>query len=477
MPHTTSPDTGRPSLEVGVRSVVGFLVFCELASGFAQGFYAPLLKDIATHLSVTDADITWFLTLQSLAAAVCVPLLSRLGDIFGHRKMLRIAIISVLIGTLITALVPSYPVVLFGRLLVGPLAVWLPLEIALVHGRITGAQARKSVGLLVSFLTGGAILGTLSAGLISAVSPNITVTLLAPVALVLVSAYAVFFKVPESPSRTASRIDYVGFAGIAVFMIAGLIGLRVAGISGFFTPSALIPLAAALIVFALWVLWELKAQSPAVDVRLVASRKIGPIYLAALCFGMVMFGGQAPLTTFLGSSPEVEGYGFGATAGLISLVIGLITILATFGAGTFSMLAARIGIRTVLVSGAVLAALGNFMLLPLHTSLGGFIAAAVVQGLGYGLLLGALPARLAELAPSDSTGIATGIYNSLRTLGGSLAGAIFAVMLGAAMVPGLTHASVSGYLAIWTFSGVAFIVCVVALLFLPKEQRERQVAA
>jgi MFS family permease len=117
------------------------------------------------------------------------------------------------------------------------------------------------------------------------------------------------------------------------------------------------------------------------------------------------------------------------------------------------------------------------MLLPLHTSLGGFIAAAVVQGLGYGLLLGALPARLAELAPADSTGIATGIYNSLRTLGGSLAGAIFAVMLGAAMAQGASFASVGGYIAIWTFSGVAFVVCTVALLFLKKDQRAAQPAA
>ena len=477
MSQIAPADHGTSKLDIGVRSIVGFLIFCELASGFAQGFYAPLLKDIAAHLSVTDADITWFLTLQTLAAAVCVPLLSKLGDIFGHRKMLRIAVVSVLVGTLITALVPSYPVVLFGRLLVGPLAVWLPLEIALVHGRITGATARKSFGLLVSFLTGGAILGTLSAGVISSISPSITVTLLVPVALVLVATYAVFFKVPESPNRTESRIDYVGFAGIAVFMIAGLIGLRVAGTSGFFTPAALIPLAVALVVFAVWVWWELKTPSPAVDIRLVTSRTTGPIYLAALCFGMVMSGAQAPTTTFLGSSPEVEGYGFSATAGLVSIVIGIITILATVGAGMFSMLAARIGIRTVLLIGAVLAALGNFMLLPLHTSLGGFIAAAVVQGLGYGLLLGALPARLAELAPADSTGIATGIYNSLRTLGGSLAGAIFAVMLGAAMAQGASFASVGGYIAIWTFSGVAFVVCTVALLFLKKDQRAAQPAA
>lgn len=469
--------TGLPIAGTRARSVVGFLIFCELASGFTQGFYPPLLKDLSIHLGVTDADITWFLTIQTLAAAVCVPLLSKLGDIFGHRRVLRIAIISVLIGALLTALVPSYPVVLIGRVLVGPLAVWLPLEIALVHNRITGEQARKAIGLLVTFLTGGAILGTFAAGGISAISPSITITMLAPCALVLLSAYAVFFKVPESATRTATKIDYVGFAGIAVFMIAALFGLRLVGSVGILAPSALLTLGIAVLAFALWVFWELRAKAPAVDIRLVTSRRVGPLYLAALCFGMVMFGGQGPMSTFLGSRPDVEGYGFAANPGLISLVIGIVTILATAGAALFSVLASRIGIRTVMLTGALLAAVGNFMLLPLHTSLGGYITAAVVQGLGYGLLLGALPARLAELAPSHSTGIAAGVYNSLRTLGGSLAGAIFAAMLGAAMVSGAQFSSIGGYFAIWTFSGAAFVVCLIAVLFLPKDTRSDSEAA
>ena len=52
---------------MSARAVVGFLVFCELASGFVQGFYAPLLGEIAGHLQVSDADITWFLTVQTLS--------------------------------------------------------------------------------------------------------------------------------------------------------------------------------------------------------------------------------------------------------------------------------------------------------------------------------------------------------------------------------------------------------------------------
>lgn len=463
------PATG-PLGRTSIRSVVGFLVFCELASGFTQGFYPPLLKDFAEYLNITDANVIWFLSVQTLAAAVSVPLLSKLGDLFGHRRLLRIAIVSVLIGTIITAVVPNYYIVLAGRVLVGPLAVWLPLEIALIHGRITGDDARKAVGLLVSMLTGGAILGTMVSGVIATLVPNMVVVMLTPTVLVLGAVYAVFFKVPDSDKRAPTRVDYIGFLGIAVFMIALLLGLRGAEEEGLASPGALIPLLIGVVTLVLWVFWELRQDAPAVDVRLITSRSMGPIYIAGLFFGMVMFGGQAPITTFLGSDPAVTGYGFHATPGLISGVLGLVMVLATLGAAMFTKVARAVGIRPLLMLGAGSAAVGNLLLLVVNGHLWGFFLSALLQGVGYGFLLGGLPARLAELAPSNATGIATGVYNSLRTLGGSLSGAIFAAVLGAATAAGLDFARLSGYLNVWLFSGIVLALASLALYFLPRDK-------
>lgn len=449
--------------KVTARTVVGFLVFCELASGFVQGYYPPLLGAIAEHLQVSDADITWFLTVQTLAAAVCVPLLSKLGDIFGHRRMLRIAVIAVLIGTLVTAFLPSYPLVLAARILVGPLAVWLPLEIALVHNRIKGDTARTSIGLLVSCLTGGAILGTLSAGLFSEILPNLTLTLLVPVVFVAISAYAVFFKVPESTSRTASRIDVVGFVGLGIAMVALLFGLRLASTSGFSSPATTLTLAVAIVVFTLWVLWELRAEHPAVDVRLIVSPRLGPIYLTAFLFGMVMFGSQSPTTTFLSADPATAGYGFAAKPSVASGVIAVVTILATVGAATFAPLARRIGIQAVLLIGAIAAAAGQLFQIAFHDHLWQIYIASAISGIGMGFLLGALPALLAERAPSSDAGIATGVYNSLRTLGGSAAGALFALVLTTFTPAGSLTSSIGGYLTIWAICAGAFVVSAVAL--------------
>ncbi|HQD97903.1 MAG TPA: hypothetical protein PLO15_10925, partial [Propionicimonas sp.] len=42
-----------------LAAVVGFLVYVEFTSGILQGFYTPLLTDIARHLNVPDADVNW----------------------------------------------------------------------------------------------------------------------------------------------------------------------------------------------------------------------------------------------------------------------------------------------------------------------------------------------------------------------------------------------------------------------------------
>lgn len=447
-----------------IKSVVGYLVFCELASGFTQGFYTPLIPSIAEKLDVTDASIVWFMTVQTLAAAVFVPLLSKLGDIFGHRRILRIAVATVFVGTIITAVAPSFNLVLLGRVLVGPLAVWLPLEIALIHSKVKGDAARTSIGLLVSVLTGGAILGTLAAGLVGAVSPNLTITLLLPTLLVAVSLYAVMFKVPASGSRADEPVDGWGFLGLAVGMVLLLSGLRAAAEGGFGDPKTIAMLVAAVVVMVIWVWWELRVPQPAVDVRLVASRRLGPVYLAGFLFGMIMFGTQAPLTTFLSANPADVGYGFAASSAITSTVIATITIMATVGAATFSKITQRIGIRALLVSGATAASLGSLFLVFFHDSLWQVYAYAGFTGLGMGFLLGGLPALVAELAPATGTGIATGVYNSLRTLGGATAGAVFAMVLAWFTPFGSDFANVGGYVTVFIFGAGAFGVSAVALL-------------
>ena len=71
-------------------SLVGFLFLVELSSGILQGYYIPLIHELAVHLGISDADYNWFEAGQLLLSALAVPIFAKLGDMYGHKRMLVI---------------------------------------------------------------------------------------------------------------------------------------------------------------------------------------------------------------------------------------------------------------------------------------------------------------------------------------------------------------------------------------------------
>ncbi|WP_236953452.1 MFS transporter [Janibacter indicus] len=87
--------------------IVGFLAAVEIASGILQGYYTPIYSDIADHLRIADGDVNWFEAAQLIVAALAVPVLSRLGDLHGHRRVLVVATMITAVGGWVVALAPA----------------------------------------------------------------------------------------------------------------------------------------------------------------------------------------------------------------------------------------------------------------------------------------------------------------------------------------------------------------------------------
>lgn len=83
--------TTRPPATTSAASVVGFLVVLEFASGILQAWLPPLLPSILRQFSTTAAELNWVNAVYLLSTAVCVPLMAKLGDRYGHRRLLIIA--------------------------------------------------------------------------------------------------------------------------------------------------------------------------------------------------------------------------------------------------------------------------------------------------------------------------------------------------------------------------------------------------
>ncbi|MGM7669064.1 MFS transporter [Microbacterium sp. A93] len=462
-----------------VASIVGFLAFVEFTSGVLQGYYTPMLSDIARHLQIHDADVNWFEGTQLMLSALVVPAFAKLGDMVGHKRMLLISTALTAAAALALPFTDSFWVFLVAWTLMGFYVVWLPLEIALIWSRSRRIQGRsiitaRAAGMLVAALETGAIAGALVGGALIDVLP-LTIVLLIPALLVVVCFFVILFGVKESPESNGGVLDTVGLVLISIALICftgGLSLLRLEG--GLVNPWSWAVVVLGILLIVPFVLWELRHDDPLIDVRMFRSPALGPVFLTAGLFGVSVLGAQAPLSTFARTDPDVYGYGLGTTGFATSLIIGIYLIGMITGALLYSRIARLITPRRTLIGAALLVGVGFLLFLPFHDTYAQVIMNMVIVGIGSGALVAALPAAAASAAPETQTGVATGLTNSVKTLGGAIASCVFgiALMHGVATTAGATEGtagSLEGYMTVWIVCGVTALVAAVLLVFVPKQ--------
>ena len=463
----------------GLFAIVGFLVCVEVASGVLQGYYTPIFSDIADHLSISDADVNWFEAAQLIVSALCVPLLARLGDLVGHKKVLLLSTAVTALGSWILAFAPSFTTFLVGWAIQGAYVVWLPLEVAIIYRRTagTGRQVlltRRSAAILVGALELSVIIGALTSGALVE-STSMTVLLALPAIVVTLCFFVIWFGIEDAPGTSDGGIDWPGFTmitGVLGLVMGGLIAIRLTG------PGSLLPwllIVAGLAALLPFVRYENSRPDPLIDVRLLSRRAQWPVQLTAFLFGMSVLGAQIPLSTFARTDPAEAGFGLGADAAFVSTLIGVYVVFLAIGALTLPLTARLFGARGSLVLAALLVALGYALWLPFHDSTTQALINMAVAGLGSGALVAALPAAAAAAAPPERTGFATGMTNATKTVGGALASSIFAIALastGSLEGPDEGHGSLEGYLTVWTVCAVAALLAALSLLVMPRAAAE-----
>ena len=470
------------SSAVGVTAgLIGWFVLVELVSGILQGYYVPLFSDIVVKLGIHDSDVNWFEASQLLLSALVVPILAKLGDMHGHKKILLIAAILTAGATWWLAFATSFWSFLVAWALQGFYVVWLPLEIALIfeRGRRQSrgvSTTRRAAGLLVVGLQAGAIIGALAAGRIfTATNENLTTTLMVPAIAVTLIALVIWFGVPESTPEPGRSLDTRGFVILAwgLLLVTGglawmrMIGEMSLGASAWAWVVALV--VAGLGVFVWFVRYELRQKDPAIDIRVLRRPEMWPVQATAFLVGISLLGAQGPLSTYAGTDRSL-GYGLGLDATERSNIIGVYLVSLIVGAVVFAITSRRLSPRIVLIVAAALVGVGYALFLPFHLELWQVLLNLCIAGLGCGALVGALPAAAAAAAPTGQTGIASALTNTTKTIGGTFSSAVFGVVLaaGAGAVASQTAASLGGYLTVWAICAAGGFLAAVLLFFVPK---------
>lgn len=452
--------------------LVGALVFVEFVSGFLQGYYTPLASDIARHLSINDADVNWFEAAQLLLSALCVPALSKLGDLVGHQRVLWWSAVLTAVATWGVALSSSFETYLVFWALQGVFTVWLPLEVALIYRRSLGiadraSATRKATGVIVAALQAGAIAGALSAGAAASAFDPIWIVLAVPALLTTGVVVVIHVAVDRDHAVQEGSLDRRGLVLVSASLLLVTGGLSLVRTEGVGSVWPWFAMAAGLVLLLPFGRWELRVPDPLIDLRVMRRASMWPVQVTALLFGVSVLGAQIPLSTFAQTDPEVHGFGLGLDSSTVAPLIGVYVLSLLFGALVFARVSQRFSPRNCLIGAASLVAVGYGSLVLAHDTVPTVAACMMVAGLGSGALVAALPAAAAAAAPEGRTAVATGLTNTTKTIGGAIASCVF----GVALAQGTTHdtaASLSGYYTVWVVCSATAVMAALLLTFVPR---------
>ncbi|WP_033338218.1 MFS transporter [Catenuloplanes japonicus] len=435
-----------------------------LLVSLTQSLLVPVMSDLAVELHAGSDGIAWVLTSTLLVGAVAVPAFGRLGDLYGSRLMVLIALSALVAGSLVCALSDSLAAMIVGRSIVGLSVATVPLSISLVGVILPKEHAGAGIALISAMLGVGGALGLPTAGLIAEYADYHLLFWVCVAGGVLVIP-AILAMVPE-PERTAhGTMDLPGTVLLGAAMLALLLPLAQGARWGWTDPLTIGLLVAAVVLIAVFVAVELRTTSPLVDVRTTARPSLLLTNLASLFVGFALFATLIGTASYV-QAPVATGYGFGASVlvgGLCMLPGGLIMLV-------LSPFSARIPARTALIVGSSIIAGGFLSRIWLTGSLWEVVLGATIAGAGTGIAYAAMPGLIIHAAPRSELAAANGLNALFRSVGSSLASAIGGALLAAMTMDLGGHAlpSLGAYRLLFAICAGSAITAALLALLIPK---------
>lgn len=454
-----TPSSIGPAPRRGSGIIVASLALGSLAFSILQSLVAPALATIGADLHADNTAVSWVLTAYLLAAAVFTPILGRLAEIAGKRRIMIAVLVILLAGTVLAALAPSLGVLIAARAIQGAAGAILPLSIALARDVVPPERIGATIGLLSAVFGVGGGIGILVAGPIveSLGWPSL---FWLPAILIAVALAGAIIALPRDDAPAGGRLDPAGTVLLSVGLVALLLATTDGSTWGWGSPLTIGLLVVGAAAFVVFVFVELCVAQPLVDMRVIANRGVWTAHVAALLLGFGMFGLFVLIPALL-QAPAETGFGFGATAtqaGLALVPSVIAMVLASIGAGA---LARRLGTRTTMLSGLALVAVAFVMAALWHASIVALVVSVAIAGAGIGIGLSAISNAVVEAVLPAQTAEALSANTIARTIGGSIGTTIIAVVLSSSAGPG------SGFTAAFWVCAVVSTVAIVTTSMAP----------
>nr|WP_281258430.1 MFS transporter [Nocardioides gansuensis] len=439
------------------------LALCGTAVSLMQTLVVPLLPDFPGLLGTSSDNASWLVTVTLLTSAVATPILSRLADMHGKRRMIVASLLALLAGSLLGAVSDSLAVLIVARTLQGFAPALIPIGISTMRDELPPEKIGGAVALMSATLGIGGAVGLPLSGVIyeafgwQAVFWGSVVMSVVMLALVLT-------VVPESGVRTPGRFDWLGAVLMSIALTALLLGISKGGVWGWTSQWTLLSFTVAILVFALWAPWELRTGEPLVDLRTSTRRPVLLTNIASLLAGFAMFANLLVATQQLQIPTETGvGFGLGVTNAGLAMLPGGVLMIAM--APVSASITRRFGARITLVAGLSITGFGYVVRVLLDGSLVQLMLGVSIVSVGIAMSFAAMPVLIMQSVPISETAAANGLNTVVRSIGTSTCSATVAAVLTAGIVAGGAYPSEAALHSMsWLAAVAAFLGAGVGLL-------------
>ena len=429
-----------------------------------QSLVVPVLPSIQRDLHTSQSTVTWILTAYLLSASVATPIVGRIGDTAGKKKLLVATLVVLCVGSLVAALATSIGVMIVARVVQGFGGAVLPLSFAIIRDEFPPQKVGGAIGFAAALLAVGGGAGVVLAGPIVDVL-NYHWLFWIPLMLTVLCAVATTVIVPESPVRGRTRVSWIPALLLSGWLVALIVAVSEGQSWGWTSMRTMGLVAVGLVLLVVWVLVELKSSDPLIDMRMMRIPTVWTTNLVAALFGVGMYASFAFLPEFL-QTPRRAGYGFGASVTASGLFLLPMTATMFLFGLVSGRLAARIGSKFVLMVGSSVTVVPFAILAFAHTRTWEIYLASAFLGAGLGFGFAAMSNLVVEAVPANQVGVASGMNANIRTVGGSIGAAVMATIV-TARVTANGVPTESGYTHGFAFLMVAALLATAACLTIP----------
>ncbi|MFD7845890.1 MFS transporter [Nocardia sp. NPDC059764] len=302
-PGTAPDDSGRLDGASNLRiwSVLAIIVLFTEVAPMQYVMVASALRQIAPTFPDQGANINWSIIVFGICGAAVSPLIGKLSDIWGKKKMFLLCGVLFLIGTVMCAVTSSWAVFLTGRALEATAIATTVVSYGLIRDLMPRRMVPIGLGIASTGLGVSALAGPLIGGYITDhTSWRGLFWFLAIFTLVMIPL--LILVVPESKLRTPQRLDVIGAVLLGAGATLTLIYLDKGQDWGWTKPSTLVWLIGGLVLLALFPIVEMRAKNPIMDMKLLFNPRVSVVLFIGL-LASFMIGYQSYATGYMTQSP------------------------------------------------------------------------------------------------------------------------------------------------------------------------------